>query len=144
MNTLYKFLFPGEERPQTVSLAILAMRLIFGILIMNHGYMKIANFGALEQAFPDPLGVGSQLSLLLAIFAEFLCGLAFTIGLLYRIVLIPLIFTMLVILLVVHASDPLSAKELALLYLAIFCISYIMGPGRFAVDQLIRNMLFKK
>lgn len=144
MNTLYKFLFPGEERPQTVSIAILAIRLLFGILIITHGYMKLANFGALEQSFPDPLGVGSQLSLILAIFAELLCGIAFTIGFLYRVVLIPLIFTMLVVVLFVHGSDPLSVKELGILYLGIFCISYILGPGRFSVDQLIRNMLFKR
>ena len=144
MNALYKFLFPSEESTKTVSVAILALRLVFGLFIISHGYMKLTSFSTLEQNFPDPLGVGSQLSLMLAIFAELFCGLAFTFGFITRVVLIPLIFTMLVAVFVIHANDPMAVKELAILYLAVFCISYISGPGRYSVDYVVRTKLIKK
>ena len=34
----------------------------------------------MSESFPDPLGVGSQMSLILAIFGELACSLAFIFG----------------------------------------------------------------
>ena len=50
------------------------------ILLMNHGIQKWSNFQELSTAFPDPLGIGSPLSLGLAIFGELVCSMAFIIG----------------------------------------------------------------
>ncbi len=47
---------------------------------MNHGIQKWTNFQELSAVFPDPLGVGSPLSLGLAIFGELACSMAFIIG----------------------------------------------------------------
>jgi putative oxidoreductase len=41
----------------------LIARIVFGILLMNHGIQKWTNFQELSAVFPDPLGVGSPLSL---------------------------------------------------------------------------------
>ena len=62
------------------------------------------------------------------------CTLAFITGFLYRLSMLPMIFTMIMAVFVVHANDPFSAKELALLYLYIFLIMYCLGPGSFAAD----------
>lgn len=53
-----------------MSLLLLALRILFGILLMSHGVQKWANFDAMSESFPDPLGVGSQMSLILAILAN--------------------------------------------------------------------------
>ena len=74
---IYNFLFPTRPNTAKVSLFLLAVRIIFGILLMNHGIQKWSNFQELSTAFPDPLGIGSPLSLGLAIFGELVCSMAF-------------------------------------------------------------------
>lgn len=91
---IYSFLFPTKSNTTKVSLLLLAVRIIFGILLMNHGIQKWTNFQELSAVFPDPLGVGSPLSLGLAIFGELACSMAFIIGFLYRLAMIPMVFTM--------------------------------------------------
>ncbi len=69
---IYNFYSP--TKPNTAKkfpfLFLLAVRIIFGVLLMNHGIQKWSNFQELSTAFPDPLGIGSPLSLGLAIFGE--------------------------------------------------------------------------
>ena len=70
---IYKFLFPSNPNSTGASLFLLILRVFFGLLLMNHGIQKWSNFQELSAAFPDPLGVGSPLSLGLAIFGELVC-----------------------------------------------------------------------
>ena len=70
--------------------------------------------------------------------------MAFIIGFLYRLAMIPMIFTMCVAFFIVHADDPFAVKELAFVYLVVFVLMYIVGPGKFAVDRWISKSLFRK
>ncbi len=141
---IYSFLFPTKSNTTKVSLLLLAVRIIFGILLMNHGIQKWSNFQEMSAVFPDPLGIGSPLSLGLAIFGELVCSMAFIIGFLYRLAMIPMIFTMGVAFFVIHGNDPFSLKELAFVYLVIFILMYIAGPGKFSLDRLIAVLLSQK
>lgn len=141
---IYNFLFPTKPKTVTVSLFLLAARIIFGILLMNHGIQKWSNFQELSATFPDPVGLGSPISLGLAIFGELVCSIGFIIGFLYRITMIPMILTMLVAFFVVHADDAFAVKELAFIYLVIFILMYIAGPGKFSIDQIIGNELLRR
>lgn len=133
-----RFLFPNYDNTSPYySLFLLLARIVFGILFLTHGVQKLMAFGHLSTTFPDPLGIGSQTSLILAIFAEFICSAAFILGLFYRLALIPMIFTMGMAVFKIHAADPFAVKELALVYLLIFIIMYITGPGKYAVDHFI-------
>ena len=105
---------------------------------------KWANYQELSTVFPDPLGIGSPLSLGLAIFGELACSMAFIIGFLYRLAMIPMIFTMCVAFFIVHGNDPFAVKELAFVYLVVFVLMYIIGPGKFAVDRWISQSLSRK
>ena len=60
MSVIYKFLFPSKPDSTAMSLLLLALRILFGVLLMSHGVQKWANFDAMSESFPDPLGVGSQ------------------------------------------------------------------------------------
>lgn len=91
---IYRFLFPSQPRSTKASLFLLIMRVFFGLLLMNHGIQKWGNYHELSATFPDPLGLGSPLSLGLAIFGELVCSMAFIIGLFYRLAMLPMIFTM--------------------------------------------------
>lgn len=141
MSVIYKFLFPSKPDGTAMSLLILALRIVFGLLLMSHGVQKWANFSAMSDSFPDPLGIGSQLSLILAIFGEMVCSIAFIFGFLYRLAMIPMIFTMCMAFFVIHANDPFATKELAFVYLAIFILLYITGPGKYSLDHFIAKAL---
>ena len=45
---------------------------------------------------------------------------------------------------VIHGNDPFSLKELAFVYLVIFILMYIAGPGKFSLDRLIAVLLSQK
>ena len=141
---LKRFLFPVKPDGTFISVILLIVRVVFGVMLMNHGIDKWANYQELSAVFPDPLGIGSPLSLGLAIFGELACSMAFIIGFLYRLAMIPMIFTMCVAFFIVHADDPFAVKELAFVYLVVFVLTYIVGPGKFAVDRWISKSLFRK
>ena len=141
---LKRFLFPVKPDGTFISVILLIVRVVFGVMLMNHGIDKWANYQELSAVFPDPLGIGSPLSLGLAIFGELACSMAFIIGFLYRLAMIPMIFTMCVAFFIVHADDPFAVKELAFVYLVVLALMYIVGPGKFAVDRWMSKSLFRK
>jgi putative oxidoreductase len=122
------------------SVALLLLRVVAGIsIVVNHGLMKLQNYSAMSDKFPDPIGVGSQLSLTLALGAEFFCGILLILGFATRLIAIPLIITMLTAFLIIHSADPFSMKELPLLFMTMFTVVLIMGPGKYSVDSLIKS-----
>ena len=139
---LINFLFPRYANRYGVSLFLLAMRVFVGMLFMMHGLDKAVNFNILVGNFPDPFGIGSFATLLLVVFAELFCAIFFIFGLLYRIVMIPMIIAMAVAFFGIHHSD-MTQGELAFLYFVIFILMYIAGPGRFSLDALIGKSIRK-
>lgn len=138
---IYNFLFPTKPNTTKASLLLLAARVIFGLLLMNHGIQKWSNFQELSTAFPDPIGIGSPLSLGMAIFAELVCSMGFIIGFLYRLAMLPMIATMGMAFFVIHGNDAFAVKELAFIYLVVFILMYIAGPGKFSIDYFIGTKL---
>ena len=132
----YQFLFPDHFRGKKTSLLILALRLFFGVMILLHGIDKLHNFETLSYTFPDVLGFGSYMSLMLVIFAELCCSLFLISGLLLRITVIPLIISMGVAFFDVHDAT-FPAGELSFIYLVLLIILYFTGPGRYSLDYLI-------
>ena len=121
----------------------MCLRVFFGVLFFTHGIDKMANFNELSETFPNILGFGSYMSLMLSIFCEFCCSLFLITGLLVRLTVIPMIISMAVAFFDVH--DGLFPQgELALIYLVMFVILYITGPGRFSVDFLIDKKIQKE
>ena len=138
------FLFPQKISERNCSLLLLAARIIFGILIIMHGIQKLEGFETLSAGlFPDPLGIGSKLSICLAIFGELACGIAFTLGFLFRLATIPMIFTMIVAFFGVHGGS-IAGGELAFAYLIVFCLMFSAGAGRYSVDYFIAKWFNQK
>lgn len=141
MNLLQKiFLFSNQAlTTKSQDVVLLILRLSFGGALLSHGLEKWSNLSAMSETFPDPLGVGNAVSLYLAIFAEVICSLGVCIGFLYRLVLIPIIFTMGMAFFVIHNGTPFSARELAFLYLIVFAVLFVTGAGKYSVDNLLFN-----
>ena len=138
----YNFLFPQYLRGRGVSFVILFVRIFFGALFLMHGLDKMMNFSQLSETFPSVLGLGSYTTLMLSIFCEFACSIFLIVGMLTRIVLIPMIVSMAVAFFDIHDGF-MPEGELSLIYLIVFIVLFIAGPGRYSADYLIDRKVKK-
>ncbi len=111
------------------------------IMLFAHGYGKLVNFSNIAGQFPDPLGLGSHLSLALTTGAEFFGAIFLALGLFSRYVAFSLLFTMLVAAFIVHWPDPFKGKELAILYALPFLLFTLAGGGKYSLDNLLKSKL---
>lgn len=120
---------------------LLALRIIFGVGIMNHGWGKIQH--PLNWMGPDAPVPGIFQAL--AAISEFGGGSALILGLLTPVAMLGLACTMLVAIFTVHlkAGDPFVSQtggrswELAGLYLGAALMVLLAGPGRFSLDAML-------
>jgi putative oxidoreductase len=105
--------------------------------MVYHGYSKFAAYDQILPMFGDLIGIGPKLSFNLVIFAELGCGILVLLGLLTRLAVIPICFTMAVAFFIAHGSDPFKTKELAFAFLALSVVVFILGSGRYSIDNLL-------
>ncbi|GGM98874.1 hypothetical protein GCM10010967_36010 [Dyadobacter beijingensis] len=130
---LKRFLKP-MKLPASVDWAVLILRVGVSCMMLTHGYAKLTGFLSGDHSFADPIGIGEEASYVLTIAAEFGCSLLLILGLGSRAALLGLIFTMLVVVFIVHGPDPIDKKEHGLLFLFAYISLLLTGPGRFSVD----------
>jgi putative oxidoreductase len=124
----------------SLDLSLLITRIGVGLLMLTHGIPKLAKFFADEPIkFKSVLGMSSELSLGLAVFAEVFCSILIIIGFKTRMATIPLIITMLVAVFVVHFNDPFAKMEKALLFLLLYLVLLFSGGGKYAMDGWLIN-----
>jgi putative oxidoreductase len=126
-------------RPYSIDVALLILRLGAGGFMITHGWPKVINFNERLSTFRDPIGLGSEVSLTLIVFAEVFCSLFLIFGLYTRLALIPLIIAMTVVAFVVHGDDPFGTKEKALLFLVAYLSLFFAGPGKYSIDSRVRK-----
>jgi putative oxidoreductase len=85
--------------------------------------------------------MSSATSLTIAVFAEVACSILILFGLGTRLATVPAMITMLVAVLIIHATHPFEKKENALHYLLAYVTLFIAGPGRFSLDYIIQQKL---
>ncbi|MGC6366541.1 MAG: DoxX family protein [Candidatus Marinamargulisbacteria bacterium] len=107
-----------------------------GLMLAFHGWPKWQKFDQLLTTFPDPIGLGSAVSLILVIFAEAICSIFIMTGTYVRLACIPPIITMLVAAFIVHANDPISTIELPIMYLVMYIAIFNAGPGKWAFQPI--------
>ncbi len=130
-----KILSTGNNS-NTVDIALLVARVGIAALMLVHGLPKMSMLLSGDPVQFLPLfGMSAEVSLALAVFAEVICSLFILAGFATRLATLPLIVTMLVALLLVHAADPFSVKELAVHYLLTYLVLLIGGSGRYSVDH---------
>ncbi len=127
--------------PETVSgsAGLLAARILFGMsMAMTHGRATLGGWtrgGGVS--YPDPIGLGPELSMGLMAFAELVCALLVAAGIACRLSLIPLVFGMGVAVVVHHHGDAFADRELAFLYFSGFAALLVAGPGRYSLDHIL-------
>ncbi len=142
MKEIIKLWFDTGEYSKPVSFSLLFLRFITSVFMLTHGYRTLLMLtGGGPIQFADPLGMGVTTSLILAVCAEVVCSVLLIVGLATRFSALPLLFTMIVAALVVHADDGFARKELPLLYATVYLVITLIGPGRFSLDHLIHRKL---
>lgn len=127
------------ETRKNIDFSLLLLRLTAGgIMLAAHGWSKFLAYQKMSATFPDPFGVGSAVSLGLVVFAEFICAALVAIGLFTRLAAIPLIVTMVVAAFHIHAADPWKKKELAVIYLVMYVVIFLMGPGKYSLQNIFK------
>ncbi|MES2890735.1 MAG: DoxX family protein [Bacteroidota bacterium] len=122
----------------TTGIALLVARVGIAALMLTHGIPKLMLLvsGAPIQ-FPAVMGLSASVSLGLAVFSEVVCSIFILLGLGTRLATIPLIVTMMIAALFIHAADPIAIKESALHYLLVYVFLLIAGGGKYSLDFLL-------
>lgn len=108
--------------------------------MLTHGWPKLMRLMAGgEITFPDPLGMGSTLSLIMATLTEVGGSVLVMLGLATRFAALSLAFTMAVAVFIVHANDPFQRMELGLLYLLVYIVLIFTGSGKYALDRFLNK-----
>lgn len=131
-------LFSTAINLSLVHIWLLVFRIGVAGFMLTHGYPKLIKVLNGDMQFGDPFGIGAEISLILAAFAEAICSFLIIIGLGARLATIPIIITMATAAFIVHANDPLSQQELPIIYLLAFITILITGPGKYSIDQKIK------
>ncbi len=118
-------------------LSSLLLRLLVGCLMVHYGYAKYLNYDNILPQFKDFIGIGSQLSFNLVIFAELGCGLLISIGLLTRLAIVPVFITMWVAYFIAHANDAFNDKSPAFIFLVLSVIIFLLGSGKYSIDYFL-------
>ncbi|MEO0506766.1 MAG: DoxX family protein [Bacteroidota bacterium] len=118
-----------------VHIGLAILRIVPSAFMLGHGYPKLQNLINGNMEFPNPLGIGAAPSLFLTVIGEFLCPLLIIIGFKTRWAAIPAALTMAVAGLIFHGADPFGKKELALLYMIVFVVVFLLGPGKYSIDR---------
>ena len=119
------------------NVAMLVLRIAAAALMLGHGYDKLIHFSEQSSKFMNFMHLGPTLSYALVVFAEFFCSLLLLIGLFTRLAAIPLIINMAVAVFVAHKGEVFGDGEHAALYLGIYIVILLLGPGRASVDSMI-------
>lgn len=141
MKAIIRFLNSDTTTKETSlnwALLILRIGLTYPMIVL-HGWPKLQGLFAGNSEFPDPLGVGNQLSLILAVFAEVLCSVLMALGLKMRWALIPLIFTMIVAAWVVNGDKAFIYQEKAFVYLVGYVVLFMTGAGKLSLSATLKR-----
>jgi len=124
---------------------LLVLRVSAGsFMFFAHGLQKLNMlFGPGEIKFANPVGIGSEISLVLSTFAEFFCAGLLILGIFPRVSAGVLAINMFVAGIIYHASDPFGTKEKALLFLIVFVTLLLLGAGKYSINKLFPSKLQK-
>jgi putative oxidoreductase len=125
-----------------VDIGLLFLRLAGSFMLFHvHGWPKVLHYGEELTRIEDPFGLGPQLTLLCAIFAEVVCPVLIAAGLFTRLACLPIVFLLLVSMLAVHPDWSIAEGQFGWLLSIIFCAIALCGPGKWSFDAVMEKRL---
>jgi len=121
---------------RNIDLGLLVLRVGLSVMMLTHGIPKFMDFiGGNMSLVGDPIKLGGLITSILVLLGEVIAPVLILIGLKTRMATLAAIGTMAVAFFIVHADDPFSSKEKALLYLVGFVAIALMGAGKISMDK---------
>ena len=118
------------------NIALLILRVVFaGSMLYGHGLSKFNKLIEGDFSFANPIGIGEAPTLILAVISEFVAPIFILIGYKTKFFSFFPAATMFVAAFIVHMGDPFGRVEKALLFLAVFVILMLTGPGKYSIDR---------
>jgi putative oxidoreductase len=134
-------LIPGRSTvPLAFDAAAFILRSWMGAMGIYHGYGKI--FGGMEKFTEGVVKMGFPMPEFFAwaaALSEFAGGFFLILGFGTRPWALMIACTMAVAGFIRHADDPFKTQELALAYLAVVVVVFLLGPGRASIDGLLER-----
>lgn len=132
--TITKYLARWNQAPHP-EFALLFLRLTASFMLLHvHGLPKLDHYASELTSIEDPLQLGQQVTLSLAMFAEIICPLFIATGLFTRLACLPVIAVLLVSMLLVHPAWTIAEGQFGWLLLIIFTTIALTGPGVFSIS----------
>lgn len=135
MKPIFALMAGQQKFPAVEDIALLITRVGIGLAMLTHAIPKLMNFAALSQTFFDPFGLGSQLSLIMALFAELVCSIALILGIFTRLASAMLLFTMLIAVYMVGMLKGWAGNELATIYCFVYGLLIAFGGGKYSLEN---------
>jgi putative oxidoreductase len=122
---------------KSIDLGLLALRLVISFTMLGkHALHKISDFSAMKDIFPDPLHIGSTMSLISAIVVENVFSVLLILGIYARFAAFALFMNLLVIwALVYHFSIATDHHEFVVFYLVGYFALTFTGAGKYSLDK---------
>ena len=100
-------------------------------------------FSQISGEFHDPLGLGSELTMVIAILAEFCAPILVILGFQTRLAASLPFIMMFLLVFVLPPIDPIPFRELAYLFCIGFFLLIFTGAGRFSLDGYFESRKVK-
>lgn len=110
-------------------------------MIRIHGWKKVVDMEGEMAHMPDPLGLGGELNVLIAIAINLFFAAFVGLGLLTRVFALGILPLTLMGLFMVHLHDPWPMKDAPLMYTMAFGLIALLGPGQYSMDHWILKKL---
>jgi putative oxidoreductase len=130
-----------EFLPLNGDLGLLVLRVWMGLsLFVMHGIEKIFHFShMLNMPFPDPLHIGSGVSLVYAMVSDAVCSILVMLGIFTRLAAALIVINLLVVFIFMHGfSFGQEHGQLVYVYLGGYIAILASGPGKYSLDSFIK------
>ena len=138
---LIKIISPYTSQP-VFGLGMLFLRVATSLEIaIVHGFKKIGVGVSAAETIPNPLHLPAAFNNAFAISANIVFPFLVLLGLFTRLAALPTLAVTLTGYFVVHWHDALLLKDTPFIYSVIFLTIFILGPGKYSIDNLIYKKL---
>jgi len=141
MKTTLQKVFSYQPEFLSQDITLLLFRVLVSLSMINtHGMKKLLDFEGTVQHIPDPLGVGGEVSAVIAIMANIIAPIFVILGLGTRLAILLILSVTLMGFFIVHGNDPWPIRDVPLMYSLVYLALFFLGAGKYSLD----HKFFKK
>ncbi|MEO1031717.1 MAG: DoxX family protein [Bacteroidota bacterium] len=135
MKTIIRKVFSYQPKFLSQDLTLLLFRVLVSLSMINtHGMKKLMDFEGTVAHIPDPIGVGGEVSAVIAIMANIIAPIFVILGLGTRLAILPILSVTLTGFFIVHGNDPWSVRDVPLMYSLAYLALFFLGAGKYSLD----------